>query len=87
MPAIGESASRETEPGDPFEEGTVKTADFIETEKSAITQLGAEQPSNSSPATLEMPVFADEPVSADEENPFGKASSQPAEEEPEWWNQ
>lgn len=83
IPAIGNSASREPVAGDPFQQGSVTTADFIETEESPITQLGAEQPSQGTPATLEMPVFAEE---SEEKDPMGKAASQPA-EEPEWWNQ
>lgn len=83
IPAIGNSLSRAADAGDPFQQGNVTTADFIETEESPITQLGAEQPSHASPATLEMPVFAKEDAGGD---PFNETPSQPA-ASPEWWDQ
>jgi hypothetical protein len=84
IPAIGNSVSRETVSDDPFEQGSVTTAEFIETDDdSTITQLGAERRSPASPATLELPVFAE---GREEETPVGQASSQPA-DEPEWWDQ
>lgn len=80
IPAIGNSSSRETVAGDPFQETAVRNADFIETEESNVTQLGAEQTRDSSPATLEMPVFAEG------EHPFEQGTHGPS-ESTEWWVQ
>lgn len=82
IPAIGSSESNERLMDDPFQEGSVKNADFTGNETSSITQLGAEQTSQASPATLEMPVFADD------EDPFRQpAPTRTPTSNDEWWNQ
>lgn len=83
IPAIGDSASREPVSDDPFEQGGVTNADFMVTEEENITQLGAERPVQASPATLEMPVFTDDP---EQEDPFNASPTPPA-KAPEWWQQ
>jgi len=84
IPGIGNSVSRQSAGEDPFLQGNVTNADFTETDETNITQLGAVQPSQASPATLEQPVFIEDDEQGD---PFSKAPSQPAKESNEWWQQ
>lgn len=81
IPQVGASASRAMPTDDPFQAGGVQNADFTDGQKSTITQLTAKQPSQLSPAKLEMPVFTDE------EDPFSQATPQPAQTKDEWWSQ